>query len=61
MNGVESLMGIRVKSAGGEMKRKGSMRWLEYISVAEAFVIRLAGLNLITIFIIKAIVHEVRH
>ena len=34
------------------------MRWLEYISVAEALVIRLGGLILIAIFIGKAIIHE---
>lgn len=34
------------------------MKWLEYISVAEAFVIRLGGLILIAIFIGKAILHE---
>jgi hypothetical protein len=34
------------------------MKWLEYISVAEAVVIRLGGLVLIAIFIAKAIVHE---
>jgi|GEM_PF-6936422 len=34
------------------------MKWLEYISTAEAVVIRLGGLILIAIFIGKAIVHE---
>lgn len=34
------------------------MKWLEYISVAEAVVIRIGGLVLIAIFIAKAIVHE---
>jgi hypothetical protein len=34
------------------------MKWLEYISVAEAVVIRLGGLILIAIFIGKAILHE---
>ncbi len=35
------------------------MKWLEYISIAEAVVIRLGGLVLIAIFIAKAIIHEV--
>lgn len=34
------------------------MKWLEYISVAEALVIRLGGLILVSIFIAKAILHE---
>jgi hypothetical protein len=34
------------------------MKWLEIISIAEAVVIRLGGLILITIFIGKAILHE---
>ena len=34
------------------------MKWLEYISVAEALVIRLGGLVLVAIFIGKAILHE---
>jgi hypothetical protein len=36
------------------------MSWLEHISVAEAVVIRLGGLILISIFIGKAILHEVK-
>jgi hypothetical protein len=36
------------------------MKWLEYISIAEAVVIRLGGLILIGIFIAKAILHEFR-
>lgn len=35
------------------------MKWLEYIAIAEAVVIRLGGLVLIAIFIVKAILHEV--
>ncbi len=34
------------------------MKWLEFISTAEAVVIRLGGLVLISIFIGKAILHE---
>ncbi len=34
------------------------MALLEYISVAEAVVIRLAGLILISVFVCKAIAHE---
>jgi hypothetical protein len=34
------------------------MSWLEHISVAEAVVIRVGGLILVTIFIGKAILHE---
>jgi hypothetical protein len=34
------------------------MKWLEYIAIAEAIVIRVGGLVLITIFIVKAIFHE---
>ena len=34
------------------------MKWLEFISIAEALVIRLGGLILIAIFIGKAILHE---
>jgi hypothetical protein len=33
------------------------MKWLEIISIAEAVVIRLGGLILITIFIGRAILH----
>ena len=36
------------------------MKLLEYISVAEAVIIRLAGLILILIFIVKAILHEIK-
>ena len=35
------------------------MKWLKYISSAEAVVIRLGGLILIAIFIAKAILHEI--
>jgi hypothetical protein len=34
------------------------MKWLEYISIAEALVIRLGGLILVGIFIAKAVIHE---
>ena len=34
------------------------MKWLDYISIAEALVIRVGGLVLISIFIYKAILHE---
>ncbi len=36
------------------------MKWLEYISLAEAVVIRLGGLVLVFIFIGKAILHELQ-
>ena len=40
------------------MKPGGSMKWLEHISFVEALVIRLGGLILVSIFIGKAILHE---
>jgi hypothetical protein len=42
----------------GVQKEVVRMKWLEYISLAEAVVIRLGGLILIAIFIGKAILHE---
>jgi hypothetical protein len=34
------------------------MKWLEVIAIVEALVIRVGGLVLITIYIVKAILHE---
>jgi hypothetical protein len=36
------------------------MKWLDYISAAEAVLIRLGGLILVAIFIGKAIIHEIQ-
>jgi hypothetical protein len=47
---------VQVKS--NESAERGRfVKWLEYVSIAEAVVIRLGGLILIAIFIGKAILH----
>ncbi len=38
---------------------KSGAKWIEYVAVAEAVLIRVGGLILVTIFIVKAIIHEV--
>jgi hypothetical protein len=40
------------------MRTGSSLKWLEHVSFLEALVIRVGGLILISIFIVKAIMHE---
>ena len=40
---------------------KSGAKWIEYVAVAEAVLIRVGGLVLIAIFIGKAIIHEITH
>jgi len=54
---TQKVLASVVKVAGYSW-RLLPMKWLEYISIAEAVVIRLGGLVLIAIFIGKAILHE---
>jgi|SRR5450432_852400 len=47
-----------IKALDRKVEETSLMKWLEYISIAEAVVIRLGGLILVAIFIGKAILHE---
>ena len=50
---------MATRVAPDQQSSHGAMKWLEFVSFVEALVIRVGGLILISIFIGKAILHEI--